>query len=175
VRSPDEGRSAVRRLRTEGADFVKVYDLLTRDTFLAIADEAKRVGLPFAGHVPNALSVTEASDAGQRSVEHLGAVLIAASDREAELRDGSIRDARARARTLATSFRRSKVEALAIRLKRNGTAVVPTLSNYWRFVGWAKQEASVIQADRLRYIPKAYTTEWMRQQAPGDVPIAVEI
>ena len=66
-----QGREAVRRLKAEGVEFIKVYSLLPRDAYLAIAEEARASGLPFAGHVPNSVSLEEASDAGQKSFEHL--------------------------------------------------------------------------------------------------------
>lgn len=47
------------------ADFVKVYSFLQREAYFAIADEAKKQGIPFAGHVPFGVSGEEASDAGQ--------------------------------------------------------------------------------------------------------------
>src|SRR5215475_236748 len=66
VSGPDEGRETVRRLKRQGADFVKVYDRLSRESFFAIIDEAKRQGLTFVGHVPGAVSASEASELGQR-------------------------------------------------------------------------------------------------------------
>src|ERR1700693_3167308 len=39
-------------------------------TPLMIADEAKRQGLSFVGHVSELISAVKASDAGQRSMEH---------------------------------------------------------------------------------------------------------
>ena len=68
------------------ADFVKVYSSLTPDVYRAIVDEAKQQGLPVAGHCPELVPVTEASDAGQRSIEHLMGVSIACAKDEAELR-----------------------------------------------------------------------------------------
>ena len=148
VANPEEGRSAVRRLRAEGADFVKVYSRLSRESFFAIVDEAKSVGLPIAGHVPNAVSVTEASAAGQRSVEHLTGIRVWSSDRREEI----IRD-------------ENRLEEIALVLRRNGTSVVPTLSLYWNQLGRARQDAQFIEADRLRYVPEAYRTAWMRARA----------
>jgi imidazolonepropionase-like amidohydrolase len=66
-----EARQAVRELKASGVDFIKVHDATPRDAFFAIADEAPRLGLPFAGHVPNDVAVEEAIDAGIRSIEHL--------------------------------------------------------------------------------------------------------
>ena len=73
-----EARQAVFSTKQQGYDFVKVYSLLSRDAYFAIADEAKKQRIPFAGHVPQLVTVAEASDAGQKSVEHLTGILAAA-------------------------------------------------------------------------------------------------
>ena len=70
VRSAQEGRRAVQSLKRMGADFVKVYDGVPREAYFAIARESKRLQLPFAGHVPRDITDVEASNAGQRSIEH---------------------------------------------------------------------------------------------------------
>ncbi len=82
-----QAREEVRQEQQEGADFIKIYNLLTRDTFFAIVDEAKQKGLRFAGHVPNSISAVEASEAGQHSIEHLTGILLASSTREEALRE----------------------------------------------------------------------------------------
>ncbi|WP_180542052.1 amidohydrolase family protein [Nevskia soli] len=66
-----EGRETVDQQKQRGADFIKVYTWLPRGVYFAIADEAHKVGIPIEGHVPDALSAAEASDAGQKSIEHL--------------------------------------------------------------------------------------------------------
>jgi len=66
-----EGQEAVEALKRQGVDFIKIQSLLPRDAYFAVAAEAKKQGLLFAGHVPDAVSAREASDAGQRSMEHL--------------------------------------------------------------------------------------------------------
>jgi hypothetical protein len=70
VKSGDEARATVRSLKQQGSDFIKVYDGLSRDAYYAIADETKKLGFPFAGHLPGPISVREASNAGQRTLEH---------------------------------------------------------------------------------------------------------
>jgi imidazolonepropionase-like amidohydrolase len=71
VRTAQEARQTVQMLKRRGVDFVKVHDHTPRDAYFAIADEAKRQGLPFAGHVPPAVTIAEAVEAGQKSIEHL--------------------------------------------------------------------------------------------------------
>ena len=57
----------------------KVYSALKREAYSAIADRAKKDGIPFAGHVPDSVSDMEASNAGQKSIEHLLGVPLACS------------------------------------------------------------------------------------------------
>jgi hypothetical protein len=70
VTTADEARAAVVSLKQQGTDCIKVYDGLSRESYFAILDEARKLDLPVVGHLPNAISVREASDAGQRSLEH---------------------------------------------------------------------------------------------------------
>src|SRR6188508_1004966 len=57
VRNGEDARAAVRDLKRRGVDFIKVHDSTPRDAFFAIADEAAKLGLPFAGHVPFHITV----------------------------------------------------------------------------------------------------------------------
>lgn len=70
VKTANEARSTVRSLKEQGADFIKVYDGLSRDAYYAIADETRKLGFSFGGHLPGAISVREGSNAGQRTIEH---------------------------------------------------------------------------------------------------------
>lgn len=76
TRNAAEARVAVRELKQLGVDFIKVHDHTPREVFFAIAEETPRVGLTFAGHVPSAVTVEEAADAGMRSIEHLANYLV---------------------------------------------------------------------------------------------------
>lgn len=70
VRSPEEGRAAVQRLKGRGVDLIKVHNFTPRDVFFAIAEDARRQGLSLAGHVPLKVTVEEAIEAGLTSIEH---------------------------------------------------------------------------------------------------------
>jgi len=71
VKTADEGRAAVQLLKMRGVDLIKVHDNTPMPVFFAIAEEARRQGLPLAGHVPRGLTVEQVVDAGQHSIEHL--------------------------------------------------------------------------------------------------------
>jgi imidazolonepropionase-like amidohydrolase len=71
VDGPEAAREALRTVRSEGYDFAKVYTLLSRESYFAIAEEAGRLDFPFAGHPSGYVTPLEASEAGQLSIEHL--------------------------------------------------------------------------------------------------------
>ena len=62
-------RQAVRRLKAQGVDFIKLLSLIPRDAVFAIADESKRQGITFVGHAPDAVRASEASNAGRNFVD----------------------------------------------------------------------------------------------------------
>jgi len=163
VRNEDEGRKAVRRVKQWGADFVKVYALLPRDAYFGIADEAKQQGMTFVGHVPNSLSPAEASDAGQKSIEHLTGILIASSDKEAELRDKLVKadSPQARGRIQATAldtYNEKKAANLIAHFVKNQTWQCPTLTVLRSSVYLGDEDFR--RDGRLRYIPRLQQQRW---------------
>jgi imidazolonepropionase-like amidohydrolase len=87
VRTAEEARAAVNKLVDSGADFIKVYENLSREVYFAIMDQAQRRGIPVDGHVPFRVTPEEAADAGQRTFEHVlamaaGCSTSAAAERE---------------------------------------------------------------------------------------------
>jgi len=69
--TPEDGRAAVRRLHEAGVDLIKVYQNLKPEVHAAVCDEAQALGLMPVGHVPTAITVEQAIDNGQRTIEHL--------------------------------------------------------------------------------------------------------
>jgi imidazolonepropionase-like amidohydrolase len=139
----DAARHSVIYLKQSGADFIKVQSMVPRDAYFAIADEAKRQGLPFVGHVPELISAAEASDAGQRSMEHSMGIWQSCSTAEPELRKSmaeALKDTKttpgcifARVnfglppRGTLDTFNNAKAAQLFEQFARNGTWQVPTL------------------------------------------------
>ena len=131
----EEGRQAVDVLKKTGVDFVKVKSFLSKDTFLAIAAEARRQHMVLAGHVSDAVRVAEASNAGQKSIEHLTGIAVGCSAIERQLIDEKAQAFAARDRAgyasieprAAAMFDPTIATALFSRFVTNGTWQVPTL------------------------------------------------
>jgi hypothetical protein len=72
-----DARRVVEELKAAGADMLKMY-VLSRETYFLIAAAARRVGIPFGGHVnlprgakvPPTFSAIEASDSGASLIDH---------------------------------------------------------------------------------------------------------
>jgi hypothetical protein len=173
VHTGAEARAVVDKLASGGADFIKVYENLTREAYFAIMDQAKRRGIPVDGHVPFRVQPKEAADAGQRTFEHvLGMALGCSTDAEAE---------RERfARVLADSSRSAVIQQTPLALfrherrlydtrdpaacketieayRRNGVAEAPSLVGYHHVVN---AEQTFSDTTRMRLVPQAIRRNW---------------
>lgn len=70
-KTSEEGRDAVRKQVSAGVDQIKVYSGLPKDVFLAITDEAHKLGIKPVGHIPESIYIEDAANAGLKSSEHL--------------------------------------------------------------------------------------------------------
>ncbi len=139
VRTAEAARAAVDVLKKRGANFIKIISMPSRDAFFAVADEAKKQGIPFVGHLPFEISAAEASNAGMRSIEHLlySGFALSFSSNEAELRPRLVQAEKSGdstsweqiAHEADATYSPEKAAALFQTLKKNGTWVTPTLAS----------------------------------------------
>lgn len=162
VRTPEEAREFVHRVKAAGIDFVKVYTKLRPEEYFAIAEEAKKVGIPFAGHVPNLVRAAAASDAGQRSIEHLSNALIGCSSKEEELL--AVPDnlwGPQQAKEMRDTYDRKKCEQLVEKFARNQTWQVPTS---WGFLQDRSRLRELLTTNpKSRYLPADVRARWQEQ------------
>jgi imidazolonepropionase-like amidohydrolase len=125
VNSDAEARSAVRVLKHVGVDAIKIHRALSREAYFALTDEAKKLSIPFVGHIPDAVTAQEASDAGQASLEHMQTLFESAAP-----------------------VKQEETPALFARLVKNHNAFTPTLANYR-----GSADPANIDADLLRRYP----------------------
>jgi imidazolonepropionase-like amidohydrolase len=159
VKTPEDGRAAVRRLRGAGVDFIKIQSLVPRDAYMAIAEEARAEGIVFAGHVPDAIRASEAAQAGQKSFEHLIGVFEGASSME----DALLKGPKGPAKFLA-SYDAGREAALFQLLARQQTWQCPTL--LWELGGWLVDVFDVSQYPEMRYASASWREKtWPRFKA----------
>jgi hypothetical protein len=180
VKSAGDEESAgamVRLLQQGGEDFVKVHSALPRKAFAAAAREARARRIDLVGHVPLTVRVLEASEAGQRSIEHMTGVTLGCSLREEELL-AQLRAAvkagrldpvdapaawRFRMRAVDSHDKR-KAAALFRRLAKNRTWVTPTLlvlSSLGRIAAARDKDP------RWRHLPRLVQRTWAPVRVGG--------
>lgn len=167
----DKGRQVVRKVKNEGADLVKVYHFIPRDAYFAIADEANKLRIPFAGHVPFLVSVAEASDAGQQSIEHNTFVLVACSSEEEEIRmkakgtygtdPMSLPQVHARYKLIADiTYSKKKAAELFARFVKNSTWVCPTIMFYNDLAFRFRDKEDIMNDPRSKYMSRFKRDRW---------------
>ena len=122
VRTDAEARTAVRELKAAGVDFIKIHRQTTREAFFAIADETRKQGLTFVGHVPLVLDWITASNAGMRTIEHIQTM----AENDQVKRADPIATAFATADRLKSGYA-DKIFAV---MAKNHTYFTPTLVGY---------------------------------------------
>ncbi len=168
VHGPAEARAAVNSLKESGVDFIEVSESLTPDEYDAIAEESKKAGLPFAGDLPQGIWASDASTAGQLSIERLHGSLEESSknfDQIVHLNDSpTASPAEKAARDLALlklevgGFDPERLKNLAVLFVKNGTWQVPTLvaSKAPSFLN----DQAAADDPRLAYIGRQDRKEW---------------
>jgi imidazolonepropionase-like amidohydrolase len=146
IKTPEDGRRAVDDLKRRGADFIKLQSLIPRDAVFAIADEARKQGITFVGHVPDSVRASEMSNAGQKSFEHLIGIFEGSSP----LEDEFIKGAKNESKFLST-YDPQRAAALFTLLAKNQTWQCPTL--VWERGGNLLELSDFPHDTRARYVP----------------------
>lgn len=142
--TPEVGRRMVEEQKAAGYDHLKIQEGLSREAYDTIVATAKRLGVRFAGHVPNAVGVYHVLASGQASIDHL--------DNYVETVGGpdSADDRRIGQAVAAT--------------RSAGTWTVPTLALWEVFLG-TDDPATLSTREELRYVPPEWRANWARQVA----------
>ncbi|MFN8573987.1 MAG: amidohydrolase family protein [Gemmatimonadaceae bacterium] len=164
ARTPDEARQAVDSLVRLGVDFIKLHSQFRREVFFAAARRARERGIPFTGHVPRSIGAIEASDSGQRSLEHLLQIPSPCTPAES-----TALAPRFQVQSVLARCSSADLSPLWATLVRNGTWVVPTLVAQYEVANWP--DRSLPGDAYAKYLPdslRRYVAEIFPM--PDDVP-----
>ena len=166
------------------ADFISTEQLIPRAAYFGLAREARHLRFPFAGRLPNAVSLVEASDSGQRSVEQEDALIRACSSRESELRaqfsdtankrpQDDPMQLRSQARPILSSYDRVRCQSVMATLARNHTWITPTLAAYQPYIH--NFDSASTHPERSRYVPGIIQGGWMTKLTPWARPDSLTV
>lgn len=132
----EEGRALARYMKERGVDMIKVYSWARRAAYFALLDEASSLDIEVSGHVPAGVSLVEASNAGQRTIEHARDLPVACSTYGPEYRarmndaiegvEGATGVPWERMRDILDGFDAALCDQVLSTLVANGTYLVPT-------------------------------------------------
>ncbi len=162
VSTPPDGENAANQLDNQDVDFIKVLSNVPHDAYISLAHRARILRLPFAGHVPDSVTMEEAIDARQRSMEHLFGILLACSSEEYELRRNR---SDATAEKLYQTYDPRKAQALFQRFIRFEVWQVPTLSLLQRMDSIGLEQLAT--DPRLKHLPPSIRKTWDEPKRPS--------
>lgn len=158
VKSPEEGAYMVRQQKKAGYDFLKLHPGLSRQKFDSIAAVARKVNIPFVGHVSFGVGVWRAIEAGYSSIDHLDGFvegLVPGIEKMVEQQTGLF------GMFIAEKADTTQIPRLMKALKENHIWVVPTQSLAER---WIHPDYT---AERFKndpdaiYMSKEVTDQWI--------------
>jgi hypothetical protein len=148
-----DGRHLVDSLKAAGADIIKTYDM-SRASYFVIAAQARRIGIPFGGHLnPGVATAIEASDSGASILDH--------SNSNGDLEELCLHD----------SASVDKCRPVAEHFRRNNTWWVPT---YIIQESCYRNEAEDAVQRRVKKVGQALWTDtairrdWLRDSVSAD-------
>lgn len=167
ARTREEGQQLARYFRERGFDFIKIYNNVSRDGYFGIAEEARRLALPFAGHEPGSVSAIEISEAGQASIEHSRIFLFNCWPGADSMRKGLLRSTPTeRRRRMVEEYDPGACAEVFATFARNRTWITPTHGT--RKMDAFADDAAYRADPRMKYIPLTQQMSWL-QDADGMV------
>lgn len=156
----ERARAAVREQQAAGYDLLKILEGLSSEVYDAIADEARSVGIPFGGHVPNDVGLLHALAEGQGSIDHLDGFLAAVVPEDSPIWKAGRAE---RSRNLGLHADESLIPHAVEATKIAGASVVPTMALWDTFNADRKTEQyAAIEA--LQYLPRRTVDAWVASQ-----------
>jgi hypothetical protein len=166
------------------ADFISTDAFIPRAAFFGLARGAGKLRIPFAGRVPFSVSVIEASDSGQRSVEQEDDLMRACTSREgvfrAELADTTNRrtgddplQLRGQSRAILSSYDPEQCRLVMETLARNHTWVTPTLVAYQPYA--RSFDSATRHPEWSKYVPGIVEGGWRHKVLAVPKPDSVMV
>jgi len=159
VKNVQEAVSVVKKQKEQGVDFIKIYTNLSMQSYNALALESRKLGIPFAGHLPSDVPIVKAMEMGQQSIEHMNGVLEASCAKKVRLDSLKLIDRIERARFLLENFDSRKFDELCEELANSKTWLCPTLSVLKNTS--TKLDKGFLVEDKLEYIPLHIRQSWI--------------
>lgn len=161
VRSIAQAESLVTGNKAAGYDLIKIHPGVPRDAFDALDATADRLGLRYAGHVPIAVGVPRALEAGYWSIDHLDGYL------NTLVRDGAPVDRAGPGGFFGIEFVShvdpAKIATIARATRDAGVWNVPTQTLMEQLLTDLDPDLQA-QRPELKYMPRQTVADWVQRK-----------
>lgn len=161
VKTPEQGAQMAREQKAAGYDLIKIHPGVPLEAFTALAATAREVDIDIAGHVPAAVGLHRAIEAGYRSIDHLDGYA------EAAVRDGVSLEGVPTGffgSQIAQHLDDTKIPALVKKTKDAGVWVVPTETLMINFFDERSPKESVSRPE-MSWLPQDLARNWEEARA----------
>ncbi|MGH9338808.1 MAG: amidohydrolase family protein, partial [Acidobacteriota bacterium] len=141
IDSPAQARQRVREQKVAGWDLLKVLPGLTREEYDAMAEEADRLDIPFAGHIPDDVGLVHAIEMGQDTIDHLDGYIDYLNGESGPLDESRLK------------------EAVELTLEHE-VEVVPTMA-LWETILGSADLSEMRRYPELKYMPQEQVENWI--------------
>jgi imidazolonepropionase-like amidohydrolase len=161
VKSPEDARRIVAEQKKAGYDFLKIHPGLDRPRYDAMAETAHRLGMPFGGHVPDAVGLARALEVRQATVDHLDGYmsLLARNGTPAEAAPGFF------GIDLTDVADERKIGQVVARTRAAGSWNVPTQSLIEHVLLPEPSAAQLIGRPEMQYVSPKVRDQWVKAKA----------
>lgn len=152
-----DARRQVREQADAGYDFIKVHPGLNRDEFVALAETANDIGIPYAGHVPVGAGLDTALQLKMATIDHLDGYFVALlpADSDSSGGYGGFFDV-----MLAADLKAAEVDDVAAATAAAGTWNVPTQTLIEQLVS-ETPVAELRSRPEMEFMPSATVERWV--------------
>lgn len=157
VQTPDSASRTPTFQQQAGYDFIKIHPGLSLETFDALDAAADEIGFAFSGHVPAAVGIERALQAGYASVDHLDRYVewLAGNPNAPSQVSGFF------GASVIDNVDESRISEIARRTREAGVWNVPTQT---LMESWASPLSAQEMAQRrpeIKYVPQPMRQQWM--------------
>ncbi|UZD22685.1 amidohydrolase family protein [Algoriphagus halophytocola] len=163
VSSPEQAAQMVRDEKAAGYDHLKLHPGLEMDEFLAIAQTAQELEIPFGGHVSLAVGLKASLENGYKSVEHMDGYVEALVPDYSRVLDPRI--AGPFSMLLVGEADRSRLPELVDLTLETGAWMAPTLTLFDRYFGFREAE-EYRSAPEMKYMSADQVQSWINAKTP---------
>ena len=159
--TPAAAVAAVLEQKAAGFDLLKIQEGVGREAYDSIVAAARRVGIPFGGHIPDAVGLWHALESRQGTIDHLDNFMEAV-----EAPDFPARQLPPTGVGGSTAELDRRIAGAAAAARAAGVAVVPTQA-LWQMLWVPDDSATLSRRPELRYMPANTLAAWYRTIRPG--------